>query len=167
MFGEYYLIRYLKAIGKVGAIRYAHSLCSWEEIMLNCVRFFLAKLGLSWVRSKGGSGIFSGTWDLSEFRPSRHPNSTLNEGPLAWNQTQQEILVLAWKLKCILVSENLTRTTASLAAIANLSAHETMPGHAASTAWFLLIIMSKQNGGSQRFSWASLSASFRLIIIEV
>lgn len=53
----------------------------------------------------------------------------------------------------------LTKAITSLVAIAKMSAHETTPGHTASTASFALIIVSNPSPGRDRFSEASFSAS--------
>lgn len=50
-------------------------------------------------------------------------------------------------------------TITSLAAIAKTSAHETMPGHCASTACFALMTVSKPSPARERLSGASFSAS--------
>jgi hypothetical protein len=53
----------------------------------------------------------------------------------------------------------LTKTITSLVARAKMSAHETTPGHRASTASLALMTVSNPSPGRERFSFASFSAS--------
>lgn len=75
---------------------------------------------------------------------------------LIWNMNFLFILLIKWVLN---KERWLTRTTTSLAARAIISAHDTRPGHWASTASLALFTVSKPSPARDILSCASFSAS--------